>query len=64
MLVVARAAARPRCRVDEALEPLGGGGHAQAASALVREADPDAVLERVLSEIERVAQAAAAGAPT
>ena len=42
--------------VDAALEPLGGGGHPQAASALVREPDPHAVLARVLAEVERVAQ--------
>ena len=42
--------------VDAALEPLGGGGHAQAASALVREPDPDAVLARVLAQIGHVAQ--------
>ena len=37
----------PALAVDAALEPLGGGGHAQAASAIVREDDPEAVLERV-----------------
>jgi tRNA nucleotidyltransferase (CCA-adding enzyme) len=42
--------------IDEALEPLGGGGHAQAASAIVRERDPGAVLERAIAEIERVAK--------
>jgi tRNA nucleotidyltransferase (CCA-adding enzyme) len=42
--------------IDSALESLGGGGHAQAASAIVRAEDPDAVLERALIEIERVAK--------
>jgi tRNA nucleotidyltransferase (CCA-adding enzyme) len=55
VLVVARSRTSA-LSVDEALTPLGGGGHAQAASAVVRESDPDAVLERVLAEIERVAQ--------
>jgi tRNA nucleotidyltransferase (CCA-adding enzyme) len=42
--------------VDSALEPLGGGGHAQAASAIVREDDPEAVMKRVIAEVERVAK--------
>jgi tRNA nucleotidyltransferase (CCA-adding enzyme) len=42
--------------IDEALTPLGGGGHAQAASAIVREQDAEAVLARALAEIERVAK--------
>ena len=42
--------------IDRALEPIGGGGHAQAASAVVRDADPAAVLERALSELEKVAK--------
>ncbi len=42
--------------IDRALEPIGGGGHAQAASAVVRVADPGAVLERALSELEKVAK--------
>ena len=48
--------------VDEALEALGGGGHAQAASALVRDSDPDAALERVLAEIGARGPGAAARA--
>jgi tRNA nucleotidyltransferase (CCA-adding enzyme) len=43
--------------IDAALEALGGGGHAQAASAIVREDDPETVLERAVAEIERVAKA-------
>jgi tRNA nucleotidyltransferase (CCA-adding enzyme) len=42
--------------IDQALAPLGGGGHPQAASAIVREHDPSAVLKRAVAEIERVAQ--------
>ena len=42
--------------IDRALEPLGGGGHAQAASAVVRGSDHRAVLQRTLAEIERVAK--------
>jgi tRNA nucleotidyltransferase (CCA-adding enzyme) len=42
--------------IDVALEPLGGGGHSQAASAIVRESDARAVLERAIVEVERVAQ--------
>jgi len=42
--------------VGDALAALGGGGHAQAASAIVRDQDPGAVLERAMSEIERVAK--------
>jgi tRNA nucleotidyltransferase (CCA-adding enzyme) len=42
--------------VSDALGALGGGGHAQAASAIVREPDPDVVLGRAVSEIERVAK--------
>ncbi len=42
--------------IDDALAPLGGGGHAQAASAIVREKDPQAVLERALAEVARVAK--------
>jgi tRNA nucleotidyltransferase (CCA-adding enzyme) len=41
--------------IDQALEPLGGGGHAQAGSAIVREDDEQAVMERVVAEVERVA---------
>ena len=55
VLVVARSRTSA-LSVDEALEAFGGGGHAQAASALARDSDPDAVLERVLAEIGRVAQ--------
>jgi tRNA nucleotidyltransferase (CCA-adding enzyme) len=54
VLVVARSRT-PALAIGDALEPLGGGGHAQAASAIVREHDPEAVLARVLAEIERVA---------
>jgi tRNA nucleotidyltransferase (CCA-adding enzyme) len=42
--------------IDSALEALGGGGHAQAGSAVVREGDPKAVLERAVAEVERVAK--------
>src|SRR5439155_15522153 len=42
--------------VSEALAALGGGGHAQAASAIVRDQDPEDVLERAVGEIERVAK--------
>jgi tRNA nucleotidyltransferase (CCA-adding enzyme) len=42
--------------VDRALEAVGGGGHAQAGSAIVREDDADAVLTRVVAEVERVAK--------
>jgi tRNA nucleotidyltransferase (CCA-adding enzyme) len=42
--------------IDDALAPLGGGGHAQAASAIVRETDAEAVLERAVAEITRVAK--------
>ncbi len=55
VLVIARSRTSA-LSVDEALASLGGGGHAQAASALVRDSDPDAALERVLAEIGRVAQ--------
>ena len=55
VLVVARSRTTSLA-VDDALAPLGGGGHAQAASAIVHDGDPDAALERVLAEIERVAQ--------
>ncbi len=55
VLVIARSHSSS-LSVDAALEPLGGGGHAQAASALVRDSDPETVLARVLAEIERVAR--------
>jgi tRNA nucleotidyltransferase (CCA-adding enzyme) len=55
VLVVARSRT-PALSVDEAVAPLGGGGHAQAASALAREADPSVVLEQVLDEAARVAE--------
>lgn len=55
VLVVGRSRASA-VAIDEALDAIGGGGHAQAASAIVREPDPDAVLERVLAEVERVAK--------
>ena len=55
VLVVARSRT-PALAVDAALATIGGGGHAQAASALTHDSDPDAVLERVVAEIERVAQ--------
>jgi tRNA nucleotidyltransferase (CCA-adding enzyme) len=55
VLVVARSRT-PALSVDEAVAPLGGGGHAQAASALAREDDPGRVLERVLEEAARVAE--------
>src|SRR5207247_6823646 len=42
--------------IDAALAPLGGGGHPQAASAIVRGGDCETVLERALAEIERVAK--------
>jgi tRNA nucleotidyltransferase (CCA-adding enzyme) len=42
--------------VDQALEAIGGGGHAQAGSAIVRGQDAEAVLKRVVSEVERVAK--------
>jgi tRNA nucleotidyltransferase (CCA-adding enzyme) len=41
--------------IDRALEPLGGGGHAQAGSAIVRDGDAAAVMKRVVAEVERVA---------
>jgi tRNA nucleotidyltransferase (CCA-adding enzyme) len=43
--------------VDQALEPLGGGGHAQAASCIVRTTGAERVLERALGELARVARA-------
>ena len=43
--------------VDEVLAPLGGGGHAQAASAFVHAGDAQGVLERALAEVPRVARA-------
>jgi tRNA nucleotidyltransferase (CCA-adding enzyme) len=43
--------------VDEALEGLGGGGHAQAASCFIRGGAAREVLERGLAEVERVARA-------
>jgi tRNA nucleotidyltransferase (CCA-adding enzyme) len=43
--------------VDKALAPLGGGGHAQAASCFVRAGGAEDVLERALAEVERVARA-------
>ena len=55
VLVVGRSRASA-VAIDEALAAIGGGGHAQAASAIVREPDPDAVLERVLGEVARVAK--------
>jgi tRNA nucleotidyltransferase (CCA-adding enzyme) len=42
--------------IDAALELLGGGGHRQAASAVVRDDDAKRVLERALAEVERVAK--------
>jgi tRNA nucleotidyltransferase (CCA-adding enzyme) len=42
--------------IDRALEAIGGGGHAQAGSAIVRETDAAAVLTRVVAEVERVAK--------
>jgi tRNA nucleotidyltransferase (CCA-adding enzyme) len=42
--------------IDKALGTLGGGGHAQAASAIVREGDARAVLGQAIAEVERVAQ--------
>jgi tRNA nucleotidyltransferase (CCA-adding enzyme) len=42
--------------IDAAIEPLGGGGHAQAASAILQEDDPEVALERALDVIERVAK--------
>jgi tRNA nucleotidyltransferase (CCA-adding enzyme) len=56
VLVVARSRT-PAVAVDEALGALGGGGHAQAASAFLRAGDPAQVLEEVLGEIARVARA-------
>jgi tRNA nucleotidyltransferase (CCA-adding enzyme) len=55
VLVVARSRT-PALSAEAAVAALGGGGHAQAASALAREDDPDAVLERVLVEAARVAE--------
>ena len=55
VLVVARSRT-PALSVDEAVAALGGGGHAQAASALLREEDPAAVLERVLAQAARVTE--------
>jgi tRNA nucleotidyltransferase (CCA-adding enzyme) len=43
--------------VDEALAALGGGGHAQAASAIVRASGAEDVLKRALDEVVRVARA-------
>jgi len=54
VLVVARSRT-PALSVDEAVAPFGGGGHAQAASALARDDDPAQVLEQVLEEAARVA---------
>ena len=55
VLVVARSRT-PSLSVDEAVAPLGGGGHAQAASALAREGDPEPVLDKVLEAAARVAE--------
>ena len=55
VLVVARSRT-PALSVDEAVASFGGGGHAQAASAVAREGDPAAVLERVLVEAARVTE--------
>jgi tRNA nucleotidyltransferase (CCA-adding enzyme) len=43
--------------IDDALAAFGGGGHAQAASAIVREPDAARVLAQAIAEVERVAQA-------
>jgi tRNA nucleotidyltransferase (CCA-adding enzyme) len=55
VLVVARSRT-PALSVDEAVAPFGGGGHAQAASAVAREGDPADVLERVLVQAARVTE--------
>ena len=55
VLVVARSRT-PALSADAAVASLGGGGHAQAASALAREGDPGAVLEQVLEQAARVAE--------
>jgi tRNA nucleotidyltransferase (CCA-adding enzyme) len=55
VLVVGRSRT-PALAVDEALAKLGGGGHAQAASAFLRSGDPAKVLEEALAEIARVAR--------
>jgi tRNA nucleotidyltransferase (CCA-adding enzyme) len=55
VLVVGRSRT-PSVAVDQALEAIGGGGHAQAGSAIVREKDAESVLKRVVSEVERVAK--------
>jgi tRNA nucleotidyltransferase (CCA-adding enzyme) len=46
----------PAVAVDEALAKVGGGGHAQAASAFLHGDDAAAVLEDVLAEVARVAR--------
>ena len=55
VLVVARSRT-PALSVDEASRRSAAAGMPQAASALVREEDPEAVLERVLLEAARVAE--------
>src|SRR5688572_10713618 len=55
VVVIARSRT-PALAVDAALGSLGGGGHAQAASALVRACDPEEVLAQVLAQVEHVAQ--------
>ncbi len=42
--------------VDAALEPLGGGGHPQAASSFVHATGAEQVLEHALAEVARVAR--------
>lgn len=44
--------------VDEVLKPFGGGGHPQAGSAVLREEDPGATLERLLERARAVAKPA------
>jgi tRNA nucleotidyltransferase (CCA-adding enzyme) len=39
--------------VGALLRAVGGGGHAQAASALIRDADPQSVLDRILTALDR-----------
>jgi tRNA nucleotidyltransferase (CCA-adding enzyme) len=55
VLVVGRSRT-PAVAIDKALGALGGGGHAQAASAIVRELNTQDVLGRAIAEVERVAQ--------
>jgi tRNA nucleotidyltransferase (CCA-adding enzyme) len=55
VLLVARSRT-PALAADAALEPFGGGGHEQAASAMASGEDPEDLLEQAVAAAERVAQ--------